>query len=131
MADFVLNSAIVRLGIWRSKDDCLVPHRLATTRTDPEAPLPYRQNKRVLFNQWKGSCNRCRSEFPFRVFEVDHIGLHRAGGQDNIANLQLLDAYCSRAKRARTQEYLLAGLRELRIVARTTTQMTFPRWTHK
>ena len=42
-------------------------------RTDIDTPVPYRQNKHVLFGQQEGRCNGCRSEFPFRLLEVDHI----------------------------------------------------------
>ena len=86
-------------------------------RTDIDAPVPYRQNKHVLFEQQEGRCNGCRSEFPFRVFEVDHIIPQRAGGQDNIESLQLLCAHCNRVKGDRPQEYLVARLRELGIAA--------------
>ena len=48
-------------------------------RTDIEAPVPYRRSKHVLFGQQEGRCNRCGSEFPFRVLEVDHI-IPRSGG---------------------------------------------------
>ena len=82
-------------------------------RTDIETLVPYPQNKHVLFGQQEGRCNGCRSEFPFRVLEVDHIIAQRAGGQDNIENLQQLCAHCNRVKGDRPQEYLLARLREL------------------
>ena len=42
-------------------------------RTDIDAPVPYRQNKHVLFGQQEGRCNGCRSGFEFRHLEVDHI----------------------------------------------------------
>ena len=86
-------------------------------RTDINVPVPYRQNKHILFGQQEGRCNGCRSEFPFRVLEVDHIIPQRAGGQDNIENLQLLCAHCNRVKGHRPQEYLVARLRELGIAA--------------
>ena len=86
-------------------------------RTDIDAPVPYRQNKHVLFGQQEGRYNGCRSEFPFRVLEVDHIIPQRAGRQDNIENLQLLCAHCNRVKGDRPQEYLVARLRELGITA--------------
>ncbi len=35
-------------------------------RTDIDAPIPYRQNKHVLFGKQEGRCNGCRTEFPFR-----------------------------------------------------------------
>ena len=85
-------------------------------RTDIDAPVPYRQNKHVLFGQQEGRCNGCRSEFPFRVLEVDHI-IPRGGGQDNIENLQQLCAHCNRVKSDCPQEYLVTRLRELRFVA--------------
>ena len=65
-------------------------------RTDIDAPVPYRQNKHILFGQQEGRCNGCRSEFPFRILEVDHVIPQRVGGQDNIENLQLLCAHCNR-----------------------------------
>ncbi len=68
-------------------------------------------------NQQEGRCNGCRSEHRFRVLEVDHVIPQRAGGQDNIENLQLLCAHCNRAKGDRPQEYLVARLRELGIAA--------------
>ena len=86
-------------------------------RTDIDVPVPYRQNKHVLFGQQEGRCHGCRSEFPFRVLEVDHVIPQRAGGQDNIENLQLLCAHCNRVKGDRPQEYLVARLRELGIAA--------------
>ena len=84
-------------------------------RTDIVKPVPYRQNKHLLFGQQEGRCNGCRGEFPFRVLEVDHVIPQRAGGQDNIENLQLLCAHCNRVKGDRPQEYLVARLRELGI----------------
>ena len=85
--------------------------------TDIDAPLPYRQNKHALFGQQEGQCNGCRSEFPFRVIEMDHIVPRGAGGQDNIENLKLLCARCNREKGGRPQEYSVARLRELGIAA--------------
>ena len=70
------------------------------------APEAYHQNKHVLFGQQEGRCNGCRSEFPFRVFGVDHVIPRSSGGQDNIENLQLLSAHCNRVKGDRPQEYL-------------------------
>ena len=35
-------------------------------RTDLEAPVPYRQNKHVLFGQQEGLCGGCRMDFPSR-----------------------------------------------------------------
>ena len=84
-------------------------------RTDLAAPIPYRQNKHVLFGQQEGHCNGCRSAFEFRHFEVDHIIPRDSGGQDHIENLQLLCGHCNRVKGNRTQEYLMARLVEMGI----------------
>ncbi len=81
-------------------------------RTDIDAPIPYRQNRHVLFGQQEGRCNGCGGEFPFRMFEVDHVIPRSRGGTDHIDNLQLLCAHCNRTKGDRPQEYLMARLRE-------------------
>ena len=86
-------------------------------RTDIDAPVPYRQNKRILFGHQEWRCNGCRSEFPFGVLEVDHVIPRGGGGQDNIENLQLLCGHCNSVKGDRPQEYLVARLRELGIAA--------------
>ena len=82
-------------------------------RTDIEAPIPYRQNKHVLFGQQEGLCNGCRTEFPFRIFEVDHIIPQSRGGTDHLENLQLLCPSCNRIKGDRPQEYLVVRLAEI------------------
>ena len=111
------------MRLQQSMGDLLFHNRLVTARTniprrtDIDAPVPYRQNKHIHFGQQEGRCNVCRSEFPFRALEVDHAIPQRAGGQDNIENLQLLCAHCDRVKGDRPQEYLVARLRELGIVA--------------
>ena len=64
-------------------------------RTGIDAPIPFRQNKHVLFGKQEGRCNGCRTEFPFRQFEVDHVIPRSRGGTDHLDNLQLLCAYCS------------------------------------
>ena len=86
-------------------------------RTDIDTPRPYRQNKHVLFGQQEGRCNGCRSEFPFRILEVDHFIPQSGGGTDHIENLQLLCAHCNRVKGDRPQEYLVARLREMGMAA--------------
>ena len=84
---------LVNMRLQQSMGD-LFHNRLVTARTDIpgrtdiDAPVPYRQNKHVLFGQQEGRCNGCRSEFPFRILEVDHAIPQRGGGQDNIENLQ-------------------------------------------
>ena len=86
-------------------------------RTDIDAPRPYRQNKHILFGQQEGRCAGCRAAFEFRHLEVDHIIPRAAGGTDHLENLQLLCGHCNRIKGDRTQEYLIARLREMGMAA--------------
>ena len=79
-------------------------------RTDIAAPLPYRQNKHVLFGQQEGRCAGCRMDFPFKIFEVDHLIPQARGGTDHLENLQMLCPHCNRIKGDRPQEYLLSQL---------------------
>ena len=64
---------LVNMHLQQSMGD-LFHNRLVTARTDIprrtdiDAPVPYRQNKHVLFGQQEGRCNGCHSEFPFRVW---------------------------------------------------------------
>ena len=82
-------------------------------RTDIEAPIPYQQNKHVLFGRQEGRCAGCGMDFPFKVFEVDHIVPRSRGGTDHIENLQMLCSNCNRIKGDRPQEYLMARLKEM------------------
>ena len=82
-------------------------------RTDIDAPIPYRQNKHVLYGQQEGQCAGCRMDFPFKVFEVDHVIPQSRGGSDHLENLQLLCSHCNRLKGDRTQEYLAARIAEI------------------
>ena len=97
----------------------LFHHSYVTARTDIprltdiDAPIPYRQNKHVLFGQQEGLCNGCRTEFPFKLFEVYHRVPRPRGGTDHLDNLQLLCSSCNRIKGDRPQEYLVARLAEI------------------
>ena len=81
-------------------------------RTDIEAPINYRQNRHVLFGEQEGKCNGCQMEFPFKMFEVDHMVPRSRGGTDHKSNLQLLCSSCNRIKGGRPMEYLMARLAE-------------------
>ena len=113
---------LVNMRLQQSMGD-LFHNRLVTARTDftrctdIDGPVPYRQNKHVLFGQQEGRCNGCRSEFPLLTLEVDYVIHQRVVRQDNIENLQLLCAHCNRVKGDRPQEYLVARLRQLGIAA--------------
>ena len=113
---------LVNMRLQESMGD-LFHNRLVTARTDIprrtdiDAPVPYRQNKHVLFGQQEGRCKGCRSAFEFRNFTIDHIIPEHRGGTDHIENLQLLCGHCNSVKGDRPQEYLVARLRELGITA--------------
>ena len=84
-------------------------------RTDIDAPIPYRQNKHVLFGQQEGLCNGCGVMFPFRNFTVDHVVPQSRGGTDHLDNLQLPCGACNSVKGDRSQEHLIARLKEMTI----------------
>ena len=84
-------------------------------RTDIDAPIPYRQNKHILFGQQEGLCNGCGVMFPFRNFTVDHMVPQSRGGTDHLDNLQLLCGACNSVKGDRSQEHLIARLKEMAI----------------
>ena len=111
----------VELVNMRLRDDMgsLFHDRLVTARTDIprrtdiDAPIPYRKNKHVLFGRQEGRCGGCRMDFPFKIFEVDHVVPQSRGGTDHIDNLQLLCGSCNRIKGDRDQAYLMARLQEV------------------
>ena len=87
------------------------------SRADIDAPVPYRQNKPLLFGQQEGRCHGCKVTFEFRNFTIDHSIPEHRGGTNHIENLKLLYGYCISVKGDRPQEYLVARLRELGIAA--------------
>ena len=91
-----------------------VTHRIdIPRRTDIDAPIHYRRNKHVLFGKQEGRCGGCRMDFPFKIFEVDHMIPRSKGGTDHLDNLQLLCSHCNRMKGNREQSYLMAQLKEM------------------
>ena len=86
-------------------------HRTDIPRRTDLGELPnYRTYKHVLFGRQEGKCNGCQTEFPFRIFEIDHVIPRSRGGTDHEENLQLLCSHCNRVKGDRDQSYLMARL---------------------
>ncbi len=85
-------------------------------RTDLGVLPNYRTYKHQLFGKQEGLCAGCRTMFQFRNFMVDHIVPKSKGGSDHMGNLQLLCGACNSTKGNRTQEYLMAKLKEDRII---------------
>ena len=84
-------------------------------RTDIDAPIHYRKSKHVLFGRQEGRCGGCRMDFPYKIFEVDHVVPSSKGGTDHTENLQLLCGHCNRIKGDREQSYLMARLKEVSV----------------
>ena len=83
-----------------------VPSRKGDTNyRDPE-------KKKFLYGSQEGKCNGCGVLFPYRNMTVDHIVARSKGGGDEVENLQLICGACNSVKGDRTQEYMIARLRE-------------------
>ena len=82
-------------------------------RSDIDKLLPYTTHKHTLFGQQEGRCGGCHMDFPFKLYEVDHIVPQSKGGTDDPKNLQLLCGHCNKTKGSQSQAYLKARLQEL------------------
>ena len=72
----------------------------------------YKTYKHTLFGLQEGKCTGCEVLFPFRNMTIDHIIPRSKGGTEDPGNLQLLCAACNSTKGSRTQEELIASLRD-------------------
>lgn len=108
--DLVKSRLIKDLGLFSIK----VIHRtdIPTDRAGKKSP----DIKYLLFGKQEGFCNGCGISFHFRNFTLDHIIPRDKGGTDTDDNLQLLCGYCNSVKGNRTQEYLLAKLKENNVI---------------
>ena len=71
-------------------------------RTDLGGVPYYRHQRNYLYGVQEGICANCKTHFPMRVMDVDHILPRSRGGTDHISNLQLLCSGCNRSKGNRT-----------------------------
>lgn len=80
-----------------------LPHR-----TDLGKLPNYRTHRHRLYGEQEGICAGCKTHFPFRVMDVDHILPRSRGGSDHPDNLQLLCSGCNRSKGNKTMAEWLA-----------------------
>lgn len=66
------------------------------TKIDSSKNLP------PLLREQEGICAGCKTQFPFRVMDIDHILPLSRGGTGHIDNLQLLCSGCNRSKGNKT-----------------------------
>lgn len=71
-------------------------------RTDLGKIPNYRTHRHRLYGEQEGICVGCKTHFPFRVMDVDHILPRSLGGTDHPDNLQLLCSGCNRSKGSKT-----------------------------
>ena len=62
----------------------------------------YRTHRHRLYGEQESVCIGCKTHFPFRVMDVDHILPRSRGGTDHPDNLQLLCSGCNRSKGSKT-----------------------------
>ena len=72
--------------------------------------------KHILYGEQEGKCGGCRLWFPFRNMTQDHIIPRKKGGTDDDSNFQLLCGSCNSTKGHREQSYLIARLKEKKIL---------------
>ena len=57
-----------------------------------------------IFEQFKGCCNMCKTKFTAKGFHIDHIKALGNGGDNELANLQVLCKECHYAKSKEEQQ---------------------------
>ena len=73
-------------------------------------------NKELLYHQQRGACAGCQKFFEITDLTRDHIVPKSKGGPNDISNIQLLCELCNRIKSDKTNEYLIAVLKERNII---------------
>ena len=90
-----------------------IHHRTDMPRRTDLGNLPsYKTHKHTLYGKQEGIFAGCLIMFPFRNMTIDHIIPQSKGGSDHLDNLQLLCGACNSLKGTRSQEELIAQLKE-------------------
>ena len=94
-----------------------VIHRKDVPKRTDLGELPnYRTHKHTLYGRQEGNCSGCMRHFDFRNLGVDHVVPQVKGGSHHIDNLQLLCPACNSTKGANEHAYLIARLRDQKII---------------
>ena len=102
--------------LWRQvgKGKHLISRKDLPERTDTGKIITnLRRHKKTLYDECGGYCQGCSEHFRIQHLEIDHKTPRSKGGTDTKGNLHLLCGSCNRIKGNRTQEYLIARLKEL------------------
>ena len=91
----------------------LFHHGYVTARTDIETPIPYRQNKHILFGLQGGCATAARAISRSSCSRSTTACPGLAAARTTLDNLQLLCSSCNRIKGDRPHEYLVARLAEI------------------
>ena len=77
-------------------------------------PAP-KEHRHTMYGEQKGNCKGCLIHFEYQNMTVDHIVPKRAGGGEEVENLQLLCGHCNSVKGTNPMGHLLAELKRMEI----------------
>ena len=86
------------------------------SKTDHRGRMSTKDAKPILFGREKGRCKKCGHDYPYQMFDVDHVIPKAHNGQDILENYQLLCVGCHRLKGTLSDEEFDVKLRELKII---------------
>ena len=114
--DLIRERLKVEENLWRQIGEgaLIIPRDDLPERTDIGAIITdMRGHKKTLYGECGGDCQGCKEHFKIQHLEIDHKTPRSMGGTDTKGNLHLLCGNCNRIKGNRSQEYLIARLKEL------------------
>ena len=86
------------------------------SQTDHSGKMSRKDAKPILFGREKGKCKKCQYDYPYQMFDVDHVIPKAHGGQDVLENYQLLCVGCHRYKGTLSDEEHTAKLKKMKII---------------